>query len=158
MSRGDRDHGFIQERESGFELPLLQSNPALLVAGTGDEVRVAAALADRGGLGCSGIRGLEITRFEALLDHRQQQIAPLGALARGALQQPLSSGKPAGRSPHLAAHEQAEAQPERAADGRREAAYVHMSVVGPFECPQVFIVPTDQVRCHREPFEIVGAQ
>ena len=117
LSGGDRDHGLVQEREPGFDLPLLQSNPALLVAGAGDEVRVAAALADRGGVGRSGVRGLEVTRIEALLDDRQQQIAPLGALARVALQQPLGTGKPAGRAAHLAAHEQAKAEPERAADG-----------------------------------------
>ena len=117
LSGGDRDHGLVQEREPGFDLPLPQSNPALLVAGTGDEVRVAAALADCGGVGCGGVRGLEVTRFETLLDDRQQQIAPLGALARVALQQPLSTGKPAGRAARLAAHEQAKAEPERAADG-----------------------------------------
>ena len=32
---------------------MLQSNSALLVAGTGDEVGVAAALADCGDIGCS---------------------------------------------------------------------------------------------------------
>ena len=158
LSGSDRDHGLVQEREPGFDLPLLQSNPALLVAGTGDQIRVAAALADRGGVGCSGVCGLEVTQFEALLDHRQQQIAPLGALARVALQQPLSTGKPAGRAAHLAAHEQAKAEPERAADGASALAGVHMSVVGTFKCPEVFIVPTDQVCRHRKQFEILGFQ
>ena len=122
------------------------------------EVCVAAALADRGGVGCSGVRGFEVTRFEALLDHRQQQIAPLGALARVALQQPLGTGKPAGRAAHLAAHEQAKAEPERAADGASALAGVQMSVVGTFKCPEVFIVPTDQVCRHRQQFEILGLQ
>jgi hypothetical protein len=36
---------------------MLQSNLALLVAGTGDEVGVAAALADCGDIGCSGVCG-----------------------------------------------------------------------------------------------------
>src|SRR4051812_7538015 len=36
---------------------MLQSNSALLVAGTGDEVGVAAALADYGHIGCSGACG-----------------------------------------------------------------------------------------------------
>ena len=33
-----------------------------------------------------------------------------------------------------------------------------MSVVGTFKCPEVFIVPTDQVCRHREQFEILGFQ
>jgi hypothetical protein len=36
---------------------MLQSNSALLVAGTGDEVGVAAALADCGDIGCRGVCG-----------------------------------------------------------------------------------------------------
>lgn len=76
----------------------------MLVAGTGDEVHIAAALADCCGLGCSDIGGLVVTGFEALLDDGRQQIAPLGAFARVALQQTLSAGKPAGRAARLAAH------------------------------------------------------
>jgi hypothetical protein len=105
LSSRDHDHGLVQEREAGLHLPLLQSNSALLVAGTGDQVRVAAALTDRGGVGCSRIRGFEVTRCKALLDHRRQQIASFGALARVTLQQPLSATKPAGRTTRLAAHE-----------------------------------------------------
>jgi hypothetical protein len=93
--------------------------------------------------------------LEALLDYWQQQIAALGALARVALQHPLSSGKPAGRAAHLAAHEQAKAEPERAADGTSALAGADMSVVGTFKCPEVFIVPTDEVCGHRKQLEII---
>ncbi len=158
LARRDREHGLVQEREAGFDLPLLQSNSALLVASAGDQIQVAAALTDCGGVGGGGIRGLEVTRSEVLLDHRQQQITLLGALARVALQQPLGTAKPAGRAALLAAHVQAKAEPERAADGASALVGVHMSVVGPFKGPEVFIIPTDQVCRQRKPFEVLGSQ
>ena len=70
-----------------------------------------------------------------LLDDRQQQVALLGAFARLALQQPLSTGEPAGRAAHLAAHEQAKAEPERTADGAT-AAGIAVRMVGAFERPR----------------------
>jgi hypothetical protein len=159
LSGGDRDHSLIQEREPGFDLRLLQSYPALLVAGAGDEVRVATALADCGGVGGSGIRGLVVTRFEALLDDRQQQIAPLGAFARVTLQQTLRTGKPAGRAAHLATHEQAKAEPECATDGAKAPASisVRIGIVGSFERLEIIFVPADQVCGHRQQFDVLSS-
>ena len=82
------------------------------MAGAGNQIHVTAALADCGGVCRRGVRDVEVTCFNALLDHRQHQVTPLGALARIALQQPLATGKPAARAAHLATHEQAKAEPE----------------------------------------------
>ena len=158
LPRCDRDHGLIQERESGFDLRLLQSYPALLVAGTGDEVGVATALADCGGVGCSSVRDLVVTRGETLLDDRQQQIAPLGTFARITLQQTLGTGKPAGRAAHLAAHEQAKTEPECATDGAKAPASISVRIVGSFERLEIILVLADQVSGHRQQVEVLGSQ
>jgi hypothetical protein len=143
LAGNNGNHSLVQVREPGFDLPLLQSNPALLHAGAGDELRVAAAFTDRCGFGCSGVCGLIVTQNGPLSDRRQQQIAALGALACVAFQHPLSTGKPAGRAAHFAAHEHAKAEPKRATDGASAFVIVQISVVGTFECSEVFIVPTD---------------
>ena len=80
LPSGDRDHGLVQEGETGLDLPLLQASSALLMAGAGNQIGIAAALADRGGGGRSGVRGVEVVCIKALLDHRQQQVPSLRAL------------------------------------------------------------------------------
>ena len=126
------------------DLPLLQSYAALLVAGAGDQVRVAAALADRDGVGCSCVRRIVVARFEALLDHRQQQVAALSAFAGFVLEEPLGAGKPAGRTTRFIPHVQAKAQPE-SASGARDLAGVHVGLVGTFKHDEIIVVPAGQV-------------
>ena len=117
LPRGDRDHGLVQQREPLLDLPLLHANPALLVPGAGDQVRVPAALADLGGARRGGVRGLAVAGGKMLLHDRQQQIALLGAVVLLAFEQPLGTGEPAGRAARLSAKRKTQAQPERAADG-----------------------------------------
>jgi hypothetical protein len=50
------------------------------------------------------------------------------------------------------------AEPERAADGASALADAHMSVVGTFKCPQVFVDLADHACSHRQPIEILGSQ
>jgi len=128
------------------------------MAGTRDQVGISAALADCNGVSGSGVRRLEVTRLETLLDHRQQQIPALGALARATLQEPLGTREPTRRAAHLATHEQAKADPEGTANGGSALAASHMSLVGPLECRKIFIVPTDQVCRHRQELEILDGE
>src|SRR5512145_2896494 len=100
------------------------------MARASDQVCVAAALADCGSLPGSGKRNLQIARFELRLDRGQQQIAALGALTALLLEQASGAGKPAGRAAGLVAHEQAKAEPERAANGARHLADVQVSLKG----------------------------
>jgi hypothetical protein len=93
-----------------------------------------------------------------LLDDRQQQVALLGAFVNIALQQTPGTGKPAGRPAHLAAHQQAKAEPERATNGAGALAGPDICVVGAFECLKVFVIVTDEVCRHRKQLEILGAQ
>ena len=83
----------------------MDADPALIVPGAGDQVRIAAALADLGGFSSGRVRSLEVARGKVLLHDRQQQIALLGALVLLALEQPLGAGEPARRAAHLSSKE-----------------------------------------------------
>ena len=48
---GDRHHGLVQQPETLLDPPLPDQDVALLVHGEGEQVRIAEALADLGGLG-----------------------------------------------------------------------------------------------------------
>ncbi len=98
----------------------------------------------------------QVAGGKVLLDERQQEVAPLGAVRLLAFQQPLGAGKPSGRAAHLAAKEKTQPQPESATDGAKAFAGVQMGVMGTFERSQIVVVPTDQIRRHRQQLEILG--
>ena len=133
LSRGDRDHDLVQQREPLLDLPLSDTNPALLVPGAGDQVRITAALADLGGARRGRVRSLAVAGGKLLLHDRQQQIAPLGALVLLVLQQPLGAGEPARRTALLSAKEKTQAQPECATDGAQAFTGIQVGVMGAFE-------------------------
>ena len=156
LPRGDRDHHLVQQREPLLDLPLLDANPALIVPATGDQVRVPATLADLGGLSRGRVRSLAVASGKLLLHYPQQQIAPLGALVLLVLQQPLCTGEPARRRPDLPSKEKTEAQPECGTDGTSMIADVEMGMMGAFKRSQIVVVPTDQIRRHRQQLEILA--
>ena len=102
----------------------MDANPALIVPGTGDQVRIPAALADLGGAGRGRVRSLVVASGKVLLHDWQQQIALLGALVLLMLQQSLGAAKPARRPARLPSKEKTQAQPERTADGAQAPAGV----------------------------------
>ena len=83
------------------------------------EVRVAEALADRRGLGEGGVRPRRVARRGRAIADRQEQVAPLDAVAAAVVEQPPGAGEPAAAARQLAAAKQAEGQPERAPRGPR---------------------------------------
>ena len=93
-----------------------------------------------------------------LLHDRQQQIAPLGALILLVLQQPLGARDPTGRWPHLSAKEKAQAQPECGTNGAQAFTRIEVGVMGTFKRLQIILVPTDQIRRHRQQLEILAFQ
>src|SRR5712671_553424 len=80
------------------------------------------------------------------------------ARARGAFQEALSAGQPAGRAAHLAAHEQTKMEPERAADRAQPLADITMGIVGALKRLEVFFVPADQVCRQRQLLEILSSK
>ena len=158
LARGDGDHRFVQQREALPDLPLLHANPPLQVADAGDQVRIPAALADRGGLSRGRVCSLAVAGGKVLLHDRQQQIAALGAFVLLVFQQPLGARDPAGRRPHLATKEKAEAQPECATDGAPAFTGIQVRLMGTFKRLQIVVVPADQIRRHGQQLEILAAQ
>jgi hypothetical protein len=158
LPRGDGDHDLVQQREPLLDLPLSNANPPLLVSGAGDQVRILAALADRGGVGRGRVCSLVVAGGKLLLHDRQQQVALLGALVLLLLQQPLRAPEPARRAADVAAKEETEAEPECAADRVQAFIGIQPRVMGALERPQILIVATDQVGRHGQKLEIVAAQ
>ena len=126
--------------------------------GAGDQVRVPAALADLGGARRGRVRGLAVAGGKLLLHDRQQQIALLGAFVLLAFEQPLGAGEPSGRAARLSSKEKTQAQPERATDGAQAFIGVQVRLMGTLERPQIVVVPTDQIRRHRQQLEILASQ
>ncbi len=137
--------------------PCSTAYQALLVTGAGDQVGVAAALADIGGPRRAFVGSLPLAGGDVFVRHGDEHVALLGALIL-ALQQSLAAGEPAGRAAHLSTEEQLEAEPERTADGAVALVAVQVSLVGAFEGPQVVVVPADQIRRHRQQLEIAWRQ
>ena len=85
-------------REALLDPALPDERVALLVHGQGDQVGVAEALADRGGLGRGGLRGLGSPAATCCEQDRDQQVAPLDAVALLAFEQPLRAAEPSARA------------------------------------------------------------
>ena len=75
-----------------------------------------------------------------------------------AFDEPLGACEPSGRAARFSSEEQAQTQPESAANRAQVFAGVQMGVVGPIERLEILVVPSDQVRRHRQQFEIFGRQ
>jgi hypothetical protein len=138
-------HGFIQQCQTVWDPALLQANPPLLMAGSGDEIRLAALVSDPGGLSGGGVCGLEVARVEPLLDEGQQQVPALGAGARFAFEHALGTAEPADSSPGLAAKQQAESQPEGATGRAQAPAGLKMESAGAFEGAKVVVVAAGEI-------------
>jgi hypothetical protein len=136
----------------------LDPNPALIVPGAGDQVRIPAALADLGSLSGGRVRSLEVARGKVLFHDRQQQIAALGAFVLFVLEQPLRAGDPAGRGAHLSTKEETEAEPECGTDRAQACTGIEVRVMGTLERLQIIRVPTGQIRRHCQQVEILTSQ
>ena len=131
---------------------------ALIVPRACDQVRLPATLADCGGLRRGRVRSLEVARGEVLLHDRQQQIAALGALVLLVLEQLLGAGDPTGCGARLAPKEKMEAQPECGTDGALAFTGIQVRVMGTFKCLQIILVPTGQIRRHRQELWMLASQ
>ena len=88
LARDDREHRLIQALQAGDDVALVDERAALRVAGGRGEVRIVEALADRGGLACSGLRSISLAVTQLLLSDCEHDIAALDAVA--VLDEPLS--------------------------------------------------------------------
>ena len=72
LSGTDRHHDLVEQPEPGLDLPLRRQDSALVVAGEGDQVRVAEALADLDSFDGRGVRRLVVAGL-LLLHHGRHQ-------------------------------------------------------------------------------------
>ena len=130
---------------------------SLLLHDERDEVRVAEALPDRGGL-----RRRRVCRFvvgAGVRQHlRDQEVAALHALAALALEQPLGPAEPPVRARRVAPEQQPQAGPERAPHRRARRAGIEVSLIGPLQRVQILVVATEHVRRLGEQAEVLAAQ
>ena len=151
---GHRHHDLVDESQA-FPGPALPDEcVALLLHGEGDEVSIAEALADRGGLRGGGIRGLVVTGCHVPQDGGRQQVALLDALTPLAVDQPLRATEPSGRAGGLAAEQEVETHPAGAPRGGESSAGIQVSVMGSLEEAQVVVFPAEHVCRGREQLDV----
>ena len=128
------------------------------MGGEGEQIRVAEALADRGGLAGGGGSRLPIAA-RLLLEHgRQQEVAALDPVLPLALEQPLGAAQPATRPADLSMAGERDTDPERAAEGGQ---LIPRGEVGAMRAPEqvaVLGLSADHVGAAGQRLEVVGSE
>ena len=91
---GDSEHGFVEQRETGLPLALLDQQAALLVAGQAEQIGLTKALPDTSRSDRRGVGGIVIAGGLLPHHHGHQQVSLFDTLARFALHQALGPGEP----------------------------------------------------------------
>ena len=154
LSGGDGDHGLVEQPHAGRRLPQTDQRPALTVPGQGHQVRIAEAGADLDGLAEVGVRGRGVL-VETLNRGRHQQPPTLHAVEVALLDHAPGPGEPAPAAGDLAHRQELRAQPQGAPGGASQIPEPHALMVGAGPDVGAFLVPTDHVRRHRQPLQIV---
>jgi hypothetical protein len=82
----------------------------------------------------------------------------LDAFAPLSFEQALGAAEPSGRRTCLTPKEKTQADPKRATGSAQTLLGIKEDTMGSIERPQMFLFATDQIRRHRQQFEIVGSQ
>ncbi len=155
LPRRDRDHALVDEPEALLGSPQLEKGVALVHHADRDQVAIAEALTDVGGLGSQGACRFEVTLREVAEHRCEEEVAALDALLTVALEQPLPASKPSTCRRPLASHQEIQADPPRAERGSRHLARVEVGVVSALEAAKVFVVTAEHVGRRREQLEIL---
>ena len=138
--------------------PISRSARPSTVSCAGDQVAIAEAGAEAGRLVRDRASPLRLARPEMLLREGQEQIPRFRGLSFFLVEQSLPPREPSGGGAGLAAQEEAEADPERAAGGARAVARVPVRAVRALERALELRLAPDQVRRGRQPLEVRRAQ
>lgn len=152
-----RDHGLVQQRRAFRDAPLPDPGPALRVQREGDQVDVGAPLTDLRDGGRGAIRRLGVT-VEVLQNIGHEQVAALGAVPIGAVEEPARPAEPPDRLGQLTHVEATETGPNGASRSVHRVGCLQVNVMGPLHHAGAFVVPADQEGRHRQQFEIRGRQ
>ena len=158
LARGHRDHRLVQQPQAFAESPEPDQDVALLVGGEGEQVRVAEALSDRGGLARGGGSRLPVAA-RLLLEHgRQQEVAALDPVLPLAVEQPLGAAQPATRPADLSMAGERDTDPEGAAEGGQLIARGEVGAMRALEQVAVLGLSADHVGAAGKQLEVVGRQ
>ncbi len=144
--------------EPRLDASLPDERVTLLLHDEGDEVGVAEAPADLGRLAAGRVGGGGVAAGDLLQQHGDQQVAALDAVAPFALQHPTRATEPAGRVARLAAQQEAEPDPERAARGPPRLVGVEMPPVRLLQAPEELVAAPEHVGSGRERLEVGRVQ
>jgi hypothetical protein len=158
LARRDRDHRLVEQPQTLVEAPELDQDLALLMRCEGEQVGVAEALADRGGL-AGGDRSRLPVAARLLLEYGwQQQVAALDSVASLAVQQPPGAPQPAARAAELSVAGEGHADPECAADGGELGARLQVGAMRALEQLSVLGLAADHVGAGGEQLEVRRSQ
>ena len=137
LARGDGHHRLVHQPETLRRPAEIDQQDASRLRREGEQVRIAEALPDLGGVGRDVGCRLVLAGGLVLEDDRKQQITPFHAVARLALDQPLRAAEPSGRAARLSSKGEMRARPERATSRAKRLAGVEVGLVGTLEAAQV---------------------
>ena len=149
---------FVDKPQALLAPPLLEQGAALIVPSEPDQVQIAEAFADLGGLGRSRVPGLPVTPGHLLQPGRDQEITTLDAVLLRLVQQALRASEPATRPSRLASEQHVVADPERAAHSTRRIAGIEVRVMRPLQAAHVIVVAAEQVRRPCEQLQVLRPQ
>jgi hypothetical protein len=151
----DRHHGLVEQPHTLRAPVQLDQGLAHAEPGERQQVRVAEAVTDLGGLAAGGIRAGGVGGHGPERD-QGQQISLLDAVQPLVVEQPPGSGQPAAALGLLAPEQQEEGEPEAAAGG--SSGVVEAQPLAMRTCPELIalVILARQVRGGRQPLEILG--
>ena len=152
------DHHLVQQRQAGGGLAQREHRPAKAEPAQRNQVRVAEALADLGRLVEGGGGGGGVALDQELQPGREQQVALLDAVPLEVVEQPAAPGDPAAAAGDLAAVEEAEGQPERAADRSLHVPPAQERLMRSRPHVDAVVVPPDQERGRGQPLQVLRLQ
>ncbi len=158
LAGGGRQHGVVDQRQPLGELPLTDQRAALQIAGKGDQIPIAEALADLRGAGGGVVRGAAIALRHLALRRRQQQVPLLGAVAAVLFNQALGARQPAAGASGLAQREQPADHPQRDARRGHGFAGVQVQLVKALQQAKEFRVAPGQPRRPGQKLQVSGLQ
>ena len=151
-------HRLVEERQAFAGSAEPDQYVALLVRCEREQVGVAEALAERGGLTRGGGRGLEVAARLILEDQWQQQIALLDVISLFAVEDAPGAAEPAPGATHLSAGGERHPDPEGVAHGGKCLAGVQPCAACSLQRVQVVLLTAEHVGRGGEQLEVLRAE
>jgi hypothetical protein len=149
----DRHHRLVQQPQAVPRPARVHEELPLRVEREREEVPVAEPLADLRSRSCGRAGAVDIALGLVLEGDRHEQVPLLRTLTL-VFEQALGTAEPARRRPHLSAHRELHADPERAARGRAALAVPSVPLGRSLEDPHLLVFAAEHVGGDCEALEI----